>query len=94
MPRHSPERPTYFRKPSSIKMHVDHSQSETCDCFKCGSFMFLVTVRYEGSDTLVDELECFQCKKIKRLGAHDPLRKIKKNGNNRSTKPQSSNHRR
>lgn len=67
------------------KLHVDYSKSHCIACVRnsCDGFMFLVVADY--GNRVVDEYECFHCKKIKRLGNH--------RGNRHETEAAAKKHR-
>lgn len=73
MPRKKPLIESRSPKKSNIKYQQNFEYCKSIPCFKCNSFMFLVTAVYEDG-RIVDEMECFQCKKLKRLGKHQPHR--------------------
>jgi hypothetical protein len=78
MPRKNPEeKKTYTRKSSPdlepVKSH-EHSATTQCTNRRCNGFMFLVIAKYAFDDRVHDELECFTCRRIKKLGPHDPHR--------------------
>lgn len=78
LPRRKPVQDKVFRKKPNpdfkVQVNYDHSCSVPCSYHRCSGFMFLVTATYGEEAHVVDELECFVCKKIKRLGDHDPNR--------------------
>jgi hypothetical protein len=79
MPRHKPlpNKPAHPKKQfSSFKFHKTYEYCLSVPCInpRCSSFMFLVTVKYIGQENCVDELECFECKRTRRIGPHDPKR--------------------
>ena len=78
MPRRKPVQDKIFRKKPTAEFKVarnfDNCCSVPCSYRRCTGFMFLVTASYGEDSPVVDELECFVCKKVKRLGDHDPNR--------------------
>jgi hypothetical protein len=76
VPRRKPEQQKTFQKKGRTEFKFKKNFEHCCSvpCFKCSGFMFLVTCKYSPDGPLVDELECFQCKKIRRIGPHDPTR--------------------
>ena len=79
MPRRKPPQNPVFTKKSEFVYHKDFSQSNSCPCLnkRCNGFMFLTIKNKEHSKTLIDVLECFLCKKTKKLGSHIPNRKVR-----------------
>lgn len=78
MPRRKPvqDQPRNRKNHTEFKYirNFDNCCSVPCTYSRCVGFMFLVTASYGEDSPVVDELECFVCKKIKRLGNHDPNR--------------------
>lgn len=80
MPRKHPliSAPTFKKKSSpEFKFERDFSYSCSIPCAnpRCtDGFMFLVTVQYVNQGPTYDELECFCCKRTKKLGLHNPNR--------------------
>lgn len=78
MPRKKPVvfQPVPRKLPTDLKPARDFSYSLTTPCvsYKCDGFMFLVVTKYEDHGQAFDELECSVCKKIKKLGTHQPFR--------------------
>ncbi len=79
MPRRKPiqNKPSTPRKQTTeftYKRTFEDSCSVPCINSKCLGFMFLVTAKYGIHTHPVDELECFVCKRTRKLGPHDPKR--------------------
>lgn len=79
MPRRKPlpNKPsTPRRQTTEHKTHKNYDYCCAIPCInpRCSGFMFLVTVLYNQSKAAQDELECFDCKRIRKLGPHDPKR--------------------
>lgn len=77
MPRRKPIQVPVYTKKSEFVYHKDYSNSNTKPCSnkRCNGFMFLTLVMKENSKPC-DVLECFLCKKTKKLGNHIPNRKV------------------
>jgi hypothetical protein len=79
MPRRKPiqKKIANTRKPNNefkYKRNFDYSCSVPCTNHRCPGFMFLVVSKYGVYTPAVDELECFACKKVRKLGQHLPNR--------------------
>ncbi len=76
MPRRKPEVPPTRQKPSSFKTkkNYDYSCCVPCINYKCDGFMFLCIAKHGTSSQVFDEMECFVCKRIKKIGSHNPKR--------------------
>jgi hypothetical protein len=79
MPRRKPiqSKPSTPRRQNNefkFARNFDHCCSVPCINNRCPGFMFLVTSKYGIHTPAVDELECFVCKKVRKLGQHDPNR--------------------
>jgi hypothetical protein len=77
MPRKKPIQPPVYAKKSEFTFHknYDFSSSKPCLNKKCNGFMFL-TILMKDNSKPCDVLECFVCKKTKKLGNHLPNRKV------------------
>jgi hypothetical protein len=95
MPRKSPVQnsPVYRKKPSAefkIEKDFEYSCSVPCINPRCpDGFMFLVVATYGEHTASYDELECFVCRRTRKLGLHNPSRAkptpIKKSNDSRKT---------
>lgn len=79
MPRRKPlqNKPSTSRKQSAefkYRKNFDHCCSVPCINSRCLGFMFLTTVKYGLHTPAIDELECFLCKRTRKLGQHNPKR--------------------
>lgn len=79
MPRHKPvqNKPSTPRKQSAefkYTRNFEHSHSVPCTNPRCPGFMFLLIAKYGIHTPATDELECFVCKRTRKMGPHDPKR--------------------
>lgn len=79
MPRHKPlqNKPLIPRKQNNefkTEKNFDYCYSIPCVNSRCSGFMFLLTVKYGDHGPAIDELECFTCRRIRKLGQHNPNR--------------------
>jgi hypothetical protein len=79
MPRRKPlqNKPSTPRKQNSefkYTKNYDFSASIPCVNNRCPGFMFLILCKYGINTSVMDELECFTCKRIRKLGVHEPNR--------------------
>lgn len=79
MPRRKPlpNKPSTPRKQSTefvYEKNFEYSCSIPCANPRCGGFMFLIMAKYGIHAPVIDELECFVCKRVRKLGPHNPRR--------------------
>jgi hypothetical protein len=78
MPRRKvePDKPLKPKKPSEFKFKVNYDYSNSVPCVnkRCNGFMFMIITQGREGQGPFDCLECFNCKRTKKLGPHNPKR--------------------
>jgi len=59
-----------MNKKSSFKFFIDYERTQNQPCVRqrCDGFMFKVLVQYSPRADVVEEWECFSCRKTSRIG--------------------------
>lgn len=60
------------RSKSEFEIYINYSETQNCPCIRrsCSGFMFKILVQYEPHGDIMEEWECFTCRKIKRIGVY------------------------